>query len=69
MWYVEIANINPQDLNQAITLVVNDTMSVTYSPMNYMVRMQNSDNEALKDLLRAMYNYHYAAVVYTQKST
>ena len=69
LWYVEIADINPQDLNKAITLRVNDALSVTYSPMNYIVRMRDSNNSNLVALLHAMYNYHLAAVVYGQKTT
>ncbi len=66
MWYVEIADIAPQDLDKAITLSVNDTLSVTYSPLNYMVRMNANGSDTLKALLKAMYTYHLAAVEYTK---
>lgn len=68
LYYVEVADINPQDLADAITMNVNDTLSVTYSPMNYMVRMSVSGNENLKNLLKAMYNYHLAAVEYAKNT-
>lgn len=65
MWYVEISDINPQDLDQAYTVVVTDaegnTISVTYGPMNYIVRKSVSGSDALKNLLLAMYNYHLTA--------
>ena len=61
MWHVEIADINPQDLDETITVTVNGTLSVTYSPMNYMVRMGQKGDDNLKALLKAMYNYHVAA--------
>ena len=67
MWYVEIADINPQDLNKAITLSVNDTLFITYGPMNYMVRKRDSSNSNLVALLQAMYNYHLAAVTYAEQ--
>ena len=65
MYYVEIADILPQNLDQQITLTVFDaegnTLSVTYGPMNYIVRMNEKGSDALKNLLKALYNYHLAA--------
>ena len=58
--YVEFAEINPQDLDEAITVTVGG-ISVTYGPMNYMARMSVNGSENLKDLLKALYNYHLAA--------
>ena len=66
MYYVEIAEINPQDLDQSITLTVNDTLSVTYNPMNYMVRMSDKGSENMMALVEALYNYHLAAQTYVQ---
>ena len=65
MHYIEIADILPQNLDQQITLTVTDaagnTLSVTYGPMNYIVRMNAKGSENLKNLLKALYNYHLAA--------
>lgn len=65
MTYVEIDNILPQDLDQLISLTVTDangnTISVAYSPMNYMVRMNMKGDDNLKALMKALYNYHLAA--------
>ena len=65
MNYVEIGEINPQDLDKNYTVVVADaegnTLSVTYGPMNYIVRKSVNGSETLIDLLLAMYNYHLAA--------
>lgn len=36
-------------------------ISVTYSPMNYIVRMNANGSDSLKALLKALYNYHLAA--------
>ena len=62
---LEIADILPQDLDDQITLTVIDpqggTISVTYGPMNYIVRMNAAGNGDLKNLLKALYNYHLAA--------
>lgn len=60
-YYVEIGDINPQDWDKSVTVVVNDALSVSYSPMNYIVRMNQKGNDTLKALLKAMYNYHLAA--------
>lgn len=66
--YVELADILPQDLDEAITIVATDaagdTLTVTYSPMDYMVRMNRRGSKTLQDLVKAMYNYHLAAEEY-----
>jgi len=64
LYYVEIDGINPQELSDSITLTVasnSDTLSVVYSPMNYIVRMSQNGSTALQTLLEAMYNYYLAA--------
>ncbi len=69
MYYVEISGINPQDLSEEIMLMVSDgadSMTVGYSPMNYIVRMYGKGTDALKNLLAAMYGYHLKAVHYTK---
>ena len=67
MYYVEIPDILPQDLDQQITLTVTNaaggTLAVTYSPMNYIVRMNAKGGVELKNLVKALYNYHLAAKV------
>lgn len=65
MYYVEIADINPQDYDEAITLTVNETLTISYSPMNYIVRKGANGSDNLKALLKAMYNYYLAAEAYT----
>jgi len=65
LYYVEIAEILPQDLDQSIHLTVTDangdSLNVSYCPMNYIVRMNEKGSEAMKNLLKALYNYHLAA--------
>ncbi|MBQ8910840.1 MAG: endonuclease [Oscillospiraceae bacterium] len=60
-YYIEIGGILPQDLDDSITVLVDDTLSVSYSPMNYIVRMSQKGSGDLKALLKAMYNYHVEA--------
>ena len=65
MYYIEIADILPQDLDKQITLTVTDSdgnaLTVTYGPMNHMVRMNAKGDEKTQNLMKALYNYHLAA--------
>lgn len=63
LYYIEVADINPQDLDDAITVAVNETLTVSYSPMNYIVRMSTKGTDNLQALMKAIYNYHLAAEV------
>lgn len=68
MWYVEVGNIAPDQLNTTITLNVTrgeETSEIVYGPMNYIERMYEKTASAeLKDTLVAMYYYYTAAVAY-----
>ena len=67
MYYIEIGEIAPQSLDEAITLTIQsgeESITVTYGPMNYMERMSEKGSEDLQLLLKAMYNYHIAATEY-----
>ncbi len=69
-YYVEIADINPQDIGKTITVTVTDgtdTLTVGYSPLSYIVRMYNkADSSAnTKSLVQALYGYYLEAVSYT----
>lgn len=67
--YIEIADILPQNLDQQISLTVTDAdgnaLTVTYGPMNYIVRMNQKNNDTVKNLMKALYNYHLAAKAFT----
>ena len=63
MFYVEVADILPQDFDEAVTVTVGG-LTVSYSPMNYIVRMSVKGTDSLKALLQAMYNYHLSAKNY-----
>lgn len=58
---VEIGDILPQDLDKPITVTVGEGLSVTYSPMHYMINMSKRGSETMKALAKALYNYHLAA--------
>ena len=65
-YYIEFANITPDKWNEAVNLYVTkgeQNIQVHYSPLSYMVRMSGkaTSGDALKNLLKAMYNYHLAA--------
>ena len=70
MYYVEVADINPQDYADVITLTVNDTLTVAYSPLTYISRKYyGSDNEQVRNLVAAMYRYYLAADSYLSRGT
>ena len=58
----------PQDMDQAITLTVTDAqgniLKVNYSPIDYIVRMNQKGSDTMKNLVKALYNYHLAAKAY-----
>ena len=62
---VEIPGITPEKLSEQIYVSVEDVdgnvLTVNYSPMNYIVRMNSKGSDNLKVLLKALYNYHLAA--------
>ena len=66
-FYVEVAGINPQDLNDDIVVMVNEELSVSYSPMDYIIRMYNKAESSaeLKALVQALYGYYATAEAYT----
>ena len=69
LWYVQVSGIAPQELDAQLTVSVSlagQSLSVSYSPMNYIVRKGTGSASALTALLQAMYNYHLAARLFTQ---
>jgi len=68
LYYVEVGNINPQDLGSEITVTVNDALTVSYNPLTYIVRKYNSNTSptALKNLVQALYGYHLEALEYQE---
>ena len=71
MHYVEVPGINPQDYAKSITLTAakgEEKLSVSYSPLNYIIRMSEKGSTELKALLNALYGYHAAAVEYVNNA-
>ena len=67
MYYVEIADICPQDLDQDIVISVtngSDTLTVTYSALDYIIRMYAKGGNSAP-LVQALYGYYLAAEAYT----
>ena len=74
LYYVEVPGISPNSYDKGIEMTVSNesgSLSVTYSPMHYIVRMYNAESSspALKALLQAMYGYHAAAVAYVTEDS
>ena len=66
LYYIEIDGISPADLDVRYRITVDGTLTVTYGPIDYILRVYNRDSSAqeLKDAVRAMYAYLCAAEDY-----
>lgn len=67
MYYIEIADICPQDLDVDQTVSVTDgtnTLSVAYAPMDYIIRMYAKGGNTAA-LVQALYGYYLAVEAYT----
>ena len=66
MTYVEVSGINPQNLGTDVVVSV-EGLSVSYSPLDYIVRMYNKteSTDTTKALVQALYGYYLAAIAYT----
>lgn len=74
LYYVEVPGISPDAYDEDIQMTVSNesgSLSVTYSPMHYIVRKYNAESSsaALKALLQSMYGYHEAAVAYVTEDS
>ena len=60
---IRIRNIAAAELDNLLTVKVNGTGTVTYSPMTYCYKAANSEtaSEKLKNTVKALYNYWLAA--------
>lgn len=63
LYYVEIGDIVPYQLGQQYTVTA-DGISVTYGPLNYIVRMFEKGDTKTKNLMQALYNYYLVALDY-----
>ena len=69
--YVDVVGISAKDLDEAVTITINDgtnTTEVSFNPMSYCQGVLNDTTGAfsneMKDLVRALYLYNQAANVY-----
>ena len=73
LYYIETAGINPQDMNDVITVTVADganTLSVEYAPIWYFIRTYNrSDDATTKNLMTAAYSYYQEAAQCGEQTT
>ncbi len=66
-YYIEIADILPQDLEEVLNVTVSkdaSSLSVSYAPINYIIRMYAKNADAAP-LVQALYGYYLAAEAYT----
>ncbi len=73
MYYIETPGINPQYMNNVITVNITDgtdTLSVEYAPIWYFIRMHSkSEDNTTKNLMTAAYSYYQEAAQYEGQST
>lgn len=66
MYFADIKNIAPHELNTPQTVSIDGNAFVSYNPMAYIVRMyHNSTASGMRDLMYALYNYHTVAASYS----
>ena len=63
-YYVEFADINPQDLDEIFRVQVDEKLTIVYSPMNYIVNMGQKGTQTMQLLVQALYDYYLAAEAY-----
>jgi len=66
-FYVDVPGIDPHEYSDIMTLSAvrgDERLEVTYSPLNYIVRMREKGSDVMKALVNALYGYHEAAVAY-----
>ena len=70
LFYVQITDILPQNISNAVELTVLDdsgaTSTIGYNPLDYVIRMyyKAGTSENAKKLLQALYTYHLTAKAY-----
>lgn len=75
LYYVDVVGISAKDLDEDVTITINDgtnTAEVSFNPMAYCQAVQNDTTGAfdqeMKDLVAALYLYNQAANVYFKES-
>lgn len=74
MYYVDVVGIAAKDLDENVTIIINDgteTAEVSFNPMAYCQGVMDDTagtfSDRLKDLVRAMYLYNQAANAYFEE--
>jgi hypothetical protein len=75
LYYVDVVGISAKDLDENVTITINDgtnTADVTFNPMTYCQTVQNDTtgtfDQGMKDLVSALYLYNQAANVYFKEN-
>lgn len=63
-YVIRIRNIPAYELDEPVTVTVNGTGTVTYSPLTYCYKAQTAISAKLVNTVKALYNYHLAAKEY-----
>ena len=73
LYYVDVTNISAKDLDENVTITINDgtnAADVTYNPMAYCASVLNSDafDQEMKNVASALYLYNQAANAYLEEN-
>lgn len=68
-YFADSPGITPNNYDQQLKVVItntvdNSTMTVSYSPLNYIVHKSSSSTANLPELMKAMYGYHVESCEY-----
>ncbi|MBQ8757576.1 MAG: InlB B-repeat-containing protein [Oscillospiraceae bacterium] len=68
-YFADSPGITPNNYDQQLKVVItntvdNSTMTVSYSPLNYIVNKSSSSTANLPELMKAMYGYHVESCEY-----
>lgn len=66
IWYIDVANIAAQDLDERYIVTVDDALSIAFTPLNYAISTMNSSENNLSNLVKALFNYWYEANEYAK---
>ena len=67
MYFADIKNIAPNELNKPQTVSIDGNVFVSHNPIAYIIRMYHNESAAagMHDLMYALYNYHTVAANYS----
>lgn len=63
-YYVEVHDIMPYTYDEDVVIAVNDSLTVTYSPMDYIQKKYATGDADLQSVVKALYTYYKEAYAF-----